>query len=152
MKAFFRLLMCSVALFAFAACSSGDDDPVVDLSQRQYVGDFVVDQNDGTTYMDENVKISIAFNEFTNEAVMTFYQVKFSANMPVRLDMVVSGITYSASSTEIRISGNRIVPYAMGGPFEEYMITDFVGHITDNKITFSMTCGEFPVIFTGKPL
>ena len=150
-KLFFRMMMCAVALFSFASCSNDDDNEfIIDPESTMFVGDFIVDQNDGTTFTDKDVKVSISFDLMSDKAIMIFHQAKFSPDMPVRLDMVLNGVGYSASTSEIRISGNKIIPVAMGGEFDEYIINGLVGRISPSEIMFSMTCGDFPVSYVGK--
>ena len=47
------------------------------------------------------------------------------------------------------LAGNGIVPYAMGGPFEQFTITNLVGAITDDTMTLNFMCGEYPVTYSG---
>ena len=47
------------------------------------------------------------------------------------------------------ISGNEIIPYAMGGPFEKYKITNLTGAMTDKTLRFEMVCGEYPTKYSG---
>lgn len=150
-KAFFRLLLCSAALILFAACSKDEDQKaVIDPVGSTYMGDLIVDQNDGTTYTDKGIKISVAYDTENATATMIFYQVKFAERMPVRLDMTVSGVGYTVTASNIAIVGNNIVPYAMGGPFEQYTITNLSGTVTGEDMTFTMKCGPYPVSFKGK--
>lgn len=153
LKAFFRMLLCSVALFSFVACSSDDEDEfIIDPNGVTYVGDMSVDQNDGTSYIDKDLKISFTLDPAKQTATMFFYQAKFAERMPVRLDMTVSGITYQTGKSELSFTGHKIVPYAMGGPFEQYLITNLVGIVSNDSMMFTMVCGEFPVTFKGKIL
>lgn len=151
-KPFFRLLLCSAALILFAACTTGDEDevPVIDPVSTTFMGDLVIDQNDGTTYTDKDVKISVNYDTENGTATMIFYQVKFAERMPVRLDMTVSGVSYTVTTSNITIAGNNIVPYAMGGPFVDYTITNLSGTVTGEDMTFTMKCGPYPVSFKGK--
>ena len=152
LKAFFRMLLCSVALFSFVACSSDDDDEfIIDPAENlTYMGDMVVDQNDGSVYIDKDLKISVTFDVEKQTATMIFYEAKFAERMPIRLDMTVSGVGYQANKDEVSFAGHKIVPYAMGGPFEQYVITNLVGVLSTQEMIFSMVCGEYPVSFRGK--
>ncbi len=145
------MMMCAVALISFAACSNDDGDEfLIEPELTTFTGDFVIDQNDGTSFTDKGVKVSISFDLDKQIASMVFYQAKFSPKMPVRLDMVINGVGYSAGKNDITISGNKIVPMAMGGNFEQYTITGLVGKITSSDIRFSMNCGDYPVSYVGK--
>ena len=150
LKLFFRMLLCSMALLSFAACSDDDDSLFIEDGIIAYVGDVVVDQNDGTTYTAKDVKIDLTFYAVANTAEMLVKQVKFAEKMPIRLDMTVKGIDFTIAGSGITIVGNNIVPEAMGGPFPAYTIINLSGKVTDSDFSFSMKCGEFPVTFTGK--
>ena len=81
---------------------------------------------------------------------MKMMKVKFAEEMPLTLDMTVSGINYTSSGTKTLISGDQIVPTAMGGEFPAYTITGMSGEITnEGNIRFSMKCGTFPLSFEG---
>ena len=79
------------------------------------------------------------------------YKVKFAKAMPITLDMVVEGADYTeALDGTLTLSGDGLVPYAMGGPFEKYTITQLEGEITDKTMSLSFMCGEYPVTYTGE--
>ena len=78
------------------------------------------------------------------------YKVKFANGMPIKLDMVVEGVYYTeATDGTLTLSGDGIVPYAMGGPFEKYTITNLKGEITDTVMSLDFMCGEYPVTYDG---
>jgi hypothetical protein len=78
------------------------------------------------------------------------YKVKFASGMPIKLDMVVEGVDYESYNTDCyTISGDGIVPYAMGGPFEKFTITNLIGAITNKTFSMSFMCGEYPVTYEG---
>lgn len=150
LKLFLRMLLCSVSLFAFAACSDDEEDePFIEDGIISYVGAVAVDQNDGTTFTDKNIKIDLTFYPESETATMVVNQVKFAEAMPIRLDMTVEGITYNQVGNTIALTGSGIVPEAMGGPFPAYTITKFNGMATGELLSFEMMCGEFPVTFVG---
>jgi hypothetical protein len=69
--------------------------------------------------------------------------------MPLKLDMVVEGVDCIGALGNYTLAGNGIVPYAMGGPFEKFTITELVGLITNHTMTLSFNCGEYPVTYEG---
>lgn len=151
LKLFFRMLLCSAALLSFAACSDDDDDaPFIDDGVICYVGAVSVDQNDGTVFKDNNVKIDLTFYPESETATMVVNQVKFAEEMPIRLDMTVKGLAFSQVGSSISLAGSGIVPEAMGGPFPAYTITKFNGVATGEQFSFEMMCGTYPVSFVGK--
>lgn len=114
----------------------------------EYVGSMTVDQMDGTSFTKEGVKVSYELlDDTTMEIVM--YGAKFAEAMPLELDMTISGVEYSKSDNGYTLSGDNIIPYAMGGPFEQYTITGLIGNINDEGMELDFTCGVFPVSFSG---
>lgn len=134
----------------FASCENGEHNtlPTKPEEAECYIGTLTVDQNDGTTYTQEDVKIDYEIIDGKLNFVM--YKVKFSENMPIKLDMVVEGIDCLGVVGNYVLAGNGIVPYAMGGKFEKYTITELVGAITNSTMSLSFTCGEYPVTYEGR--
>ena len=138
-----RFLLLSLLSLAFVACENGENNalPPKPVDGEYYTGTLTVDQNDGTVYTQENVQIDYEILDGKLNFVM--YKVKFADNMPIKLDMVVEGVDC------IGAVGHYIIPYAMGGPFEKYTITNLAGLITNETMTLSFTCGDYPVTFSG---
>ena len=132
-----------------AACENGNNNdlPNNPVEQKCYKGTMVVDQNDGTLYTQEDVEVDYEIKDGKLNFVM--YQVKFAKGMPLKLDMVVEGADYVDNDGSYTISGDGIVPYAMGGPFEKFTITELKGSITDTTYTMEFMCGEYPVTYEG---
>ena len=144
-------LILSIILSAvlFASCENGEHNtlPTKPDEAECYIGTLTVDQNDGTTYTQEDVKIDYEIIDGKLNFVM--YKVKFSQNMPIKLDMVVEGVDCLGVVGNYVLAGNGIVPYAMGGKFEQYTITNLVGAITNKTMSLSFKCGEYPVTYEG---
>lgn len=132
-----------------AACENGNNNdlPNNPVEQKCYKGTMVVDQNDGTFYTQEDVEVDFEIKDGKLNFVM--YQVKFAKGMPLKLDMVVEGADYVDNDGTYTLSGDGIVPYAMGGPFEKFTITALNGTITDTTYTMEFMCGEYPVTYEG---
>lgn len=147
-----RKLIPGILFFAmlFASCENGEHNtlPPNPIEKECYVGTLTVDQNDGTFYTQEDVKIDYEIIDGKLNFVM--YKVKFAKAMPLRLDMVVEGVDCLGAIGNYVLAGNGIVPYAMGGAFEKYTITELVGAITNNTMTLSFKCGEYPVTYEGR--
>ena len=147
-----RKLIPGIMFFAmlFASCENGEHNtlPPNPVEKECYVGTLTVDQNDGTFYTQEDVKIDYEIIDGKLNFVM--YKVKFAKAMPIKLDMVVEGVDCLGAIGNYVLAGNGIVPYAMGGAFEKYTITELVGAITNNTMTLSFKCGEYPVTYEGK--
>ena len=146
LKLLFTLAIMSLAV---VACENGDNNalPPKPVDGECYTGTMTVDQNDGTFYTQDNVEVDYEILDGKLNFVM--YKVKFADNMPIKLDMVVEGVDCIGAVGHYILAGDNIIPYAMGGPFEKYTITNLAGLITNETMTLSFTCGDYPVTFSG---
>ena len=144
-----RLLLLSLTSLLFVACENGENNalPPKPDNRECYTGTMTVDQNDGTFYTQRDVQVDYEILDGKLNFVM--YKVKFANAMPIKLDMVVEGVDCIGAVGHYVLAGNGIVPYAMGGPFEKFTITNLVGAITDDTMTLSFMCGEYPVTYEG---
>lgn len=144
-----KFLILSLVSLVFMACENGDNNALPSKPEKGecYTGTMTVDQNDGTFYTQEDVEVDYEILDGKLNFVM--YKVKFAEGMPIKLDMVVEGVDCIGAVGHYVLAGNDIVPYAMGGPFEQFTITNLVGAITDDTMTLSFMCGEYPVTYSG---
>jgi hypothetical protein len=144
-----RFLLLSLVSLAFVACENGDNNalPNKPVDSECYTGTMTVDQNDGTTYTQDEVQVDYEILDGKLNFVM--YKVKFAEGMPIKLDMVVEGVDCIGAVGRYVLAGDNIVPYAMGGPFEKFTITKLAGAITNDTMTLSFMCGEHQVEYTG---
>lgn len=136
----------------FVACNKDEDETPEQQqvpAKESYVGILSVDQNNGTFYVQEDVIVDCTPSE-DHSFVVTFNQVSFSERMPVKLDMDIPNVEYSEADGKITLSGNSIVPLAMGGEFAKYTITNLTGTISGGTLSLSMNCGDYPLTFTGE--
>lgn len=143
------LFSLAVMSLVFVACENGENNalPPKPDTKECYIGTMTVDQNDGTFYTQDEVKVDYEILDGKLNFVM--YKVKFANAMPIKLDMVVEGVDCIGAVGHYVLAGNGIVPYAMGGPFEQFTITNLTGLITDDTMTLSFMCGEYPVTYSG---
>lgn len=139
--------LCAVMLTTACENGNNNDLPNNPDESKCYKGSMTVDQNDGTVYTQEDVEVDYEIKGDKLNFVM--YKVKFANGMPIKLDMVVEGVNYTEVNGTYTITGDDIVPYAMGGPFEKYTITNLTGIITDTEFTLDFMCGEYPVTYEG---
>lgn len=144
-----RFFLLALLSLAFVACENGENNtlPSNPVEGECYTGTMTVDQNDGTTYTQKEVEVDYEILDGKLNFVM--YKVKFAEGMPIKLDMVVEGVDCSGEVGNYILAGNNIIPYAMGGPFEKFTITNLSGLITNDTITLSFMCGEYPVTYSG---
>ena len=130
------------------SCENGENNELPNNPTNDcYVGTMKVDQNDGTLYTQTDVEVDYEIRNGKLNFVM--YKVKFANGMPLKLDMVVEGVDCIGALGNYTLAGNGIVPYAMGGPFEQFTITNLVGAITNDTMTLGFMCGEYPVTYSG---
>ena len=138
-----------VALLCFGVgCDTGDNNLPTKPVEECYIGPLSVDQNDGTFYYQSNVKTTY---EIRAEGRLSFamYNVKFAEGMPIKLNMFVDGVAFMEEDGQYTLSGNGLVPYAMGGPFEKFTITNLTGTLTEESFSLEFLCGEYPVTYNG---
>ena len=138
-----------VALLCFGVgCDTGDNNLPTKPVEECYIGPLSVDQNDGTFYYQSNVKTTY---EISAEGRLSFamYNVKFAEGMPIKLNMFVDGVAFIEEDGQYTLSGNGLVPYAMGGPFEKFTITNLTGTLTEESFSLEFLCGEYPVTYSG---
>ena len=144
-----KILYAILPLLLFAACENGENNNLPsNPTEECYVGTMVVDQNDGSFYEQEGVKVNYELRE-DGKLNFVMYKVKFASGMPLKLDMVVEGVDFTETDGVYTLSGDGIVPYAMGGPFEKFTITNLTGEINNNAMSLSFICGEYPVTYEG---
>jgi len=145
------VLLAALVVVAFASCDKEDDqkEETVEVVSETYVGSMSVNQNDGTFFTMDSVSIDVTPKDGDSTVTILMHAVTFSDLMPVSLDITVNGIAYTSTTTEVNLSGNNIIPIAMGGEFPAYTITNFAGTITDGVFSFSMVCGTYPMTFTS---
>jgi len=141
----FALLMTSF----FAISCEKDEEPLVINEDETYSGQLTVDQLNGTNYTAGNVRIKVTPSATAGFLTIDMLQVSFSAQMPVKLDMMVQNVSYTSTNEKITLSGNNIIPIAMGGEFPAYTITNLNGEIKNGTLTLSMMCGSYPLTYSG---
>ncbi|MDR0506323.1 MAG: hypothetical protein LBH32_05860 [Dysgonamonadaceae bacterium] len=142
------LLIAIMALLITACNKDEPKDESIVVSEGTYVGKLTVDQNDGTFYTQENVSV-VFLPETKGKAEIKMLQVSFSAKMPLKLDMTIPNITTSEISEGLSLSGDSIVPLAMGGEFPQYTITKMTGKVQPQTLSIALKCGVFPLTFSG---
>ena len=147
MKQLKFLLIITITIFASACEEKLPADPEVTVENGTYIGTLTVDQNDGTFYTQENV--NIVFESGESSAKIKMLQVSFASGMPVKLDMTIPDIITAAISEGLLLSGNNIIPLAMGGEFPAYTIMELTGKATPQTISLEMMCGIYPLTFSG---
>ena len=145
---FLKAFLFAAVLVVAAACSKNEPVKIIETpTETVYSGTMTV-VADGKDNVSENVKVNVSFQE-DGTATIIFNKVKFVPQMPVSLDVTVPGVKCEIRENEIILSGNDIVPFAMGMPYEKYKVTSLSGKITAGKLTVSLNFGEFATSYVG---
>ncbi|AGY54206.1 hypothetical protein BRDCF_p1579 [Bacteroidales bacterium CF] len=133
----------------FASSCQKEEEPLKLTEDGTYSGQLAVDQLNGTNYTSSNVQVKVTPSTSAGYITIDMLQVSFSPKMPVKLDMKIQNVAYTSTSEKITISGNNIVPIAMGGEFPAYTITNLTGEIQNGVLSLSMMCGSYPLTYNG---
>lgn len=145
---FLKAFLFAAVLVVAAACSKNEPEKIIETpTETVYSGTMTV-VADGKDNVSENVKVNVNLQE-DGTATIIFNKVKFVPQMPVSLDVTVPGVTCETRENEIILSGNDIVPLAMGMPYEKYKVTSLSGKIIAGKLTVSLNFGEFATSYAG---
>ena len=145
MKLFNAFLIAAVLVVA-AACSKNELVKIIETpTETVYSGTMTV-VADGKDNVSENVNVNL---QDDGTATIIFNKVKFVPQMPVSLDVTVPGVKCECRENEIILSGNDIVPLALGMPYAKYNVTSLSGKIIAGKLTISLNFGEFATSYVG---
>lgn len=142
-------MLCTFAV----ACTEEKDDstnqPTTEqTSSKSFIGRITVGE-EGNSFSEDSISIETS-NLVSGKINVKLLQVKFAQAMPLRLDMEINGINcVKENDGTYTLTGNNIVPIAMGGEFPAYTITNLNGRIIDSIFTLSMMCGSYPVNYEG---
>ena len=144
-------LMLAIAAVLVSCDKTNEENPesTKTLNSTDYSGTLTVNASSGTFDTDD-VKVSFTATEKADSASITLYQVKFSPRMPLTIDVTVPGITVKQTEKGAILTCDSIVPFAMGGEFPNYTVTEFEGEIINDEITFSLNFGSTPTSYCGK--
>jgi len=143
-------IMAVAALFTLGACMEKDPD---NLPEPGEFSGTVTCQYQGTWYDTEGIKASISISDDKKTADITLYGVKFVPQMPVTIDVTISGATLKASGDEYIIRGNKIIPtMANGEAVDMYVVTGLIGELSHDELEFELNFGAFPTKYDGDRL
>ncbi len=133
----------------FAASCQKEEEPLKLTEDGTYSGQLAVDQLNGTNFTSNNIQVKVTPSTSAGYITIDMLQVSFSPKMPVKLDMKIQNVVYTSTSEKITLSGNNIIPIAMGGEFPAYTITNLTGEIQNGVLSLSMMCGSYPLTYNG---
>ena len=143
-----RFLLFATTIAFFSACSDDKNEEENEQGNGSTTEPteiiYIVNTSVGgeTPYAQENV--SILIDKKATEIDMKMQKVKFAERMP-EMDITIPGVAMEGTT----LSGNEIIPLAMGGEFPTYTITNLTGTMTGESISVEMNCGKYPLSFSG---
>lgn len=144
----FKTFLIAAVLTVAAACSKNEPVKIIETpAETVYSGTMTVVAG-GKDNVSENVNVNVSLQD-DGTATIVFNKVKFVPQMPVSLDVTVPGVKCECRENEIILSGNDIVPMAMGMPYKKYKVTSFTGKIIAGKLKISLNFGEFATSYVG---
>lgn len=147
MKLLNAFLIAVVSVVA-AACSKNEPVKIIETpAETVYSGTMTVVVG-GKDNVSENVNVNVNLQD-DGTATIIFNKVKFVPQMPVSLDVTVPGVKCECRENEIILSGNDIVPLAMGMPYAKYNVTSLSGKIISGKLNISLNFGGFATSYVG---
>ena len=144
---FFLTVLTAVTVFSCTEPEEGGAE--AGQQDTIFVGSMSVDQLNNTFYVQDSVRVDFTRDVESGDYKLVMNQVKFSARMPISLTMTVNGISGVEENDMVALSGDSIVPIAMGGPFPGYTITNLSGSVTADSLKVSFKCGNFPLTYKG---
>ncbi len=150
MKKMLFALAATLLLFVSCNGNSGPDNPAPD--DGAYVGTVSVGIGTDDAFTLEDTRVVFTVHEGEATADIEMMQVKFAITMPVKLNVLIEGVTLTPATDGYSVScgADGIVPSAMNGqPFPNYTMTEIDGTVTTQTMSISMMCGPYPLSFTG---
>lgn len=143
-----KAFLFAAVLVVAAACSKNEPVKIIETpTETVYSGTMTVVAG-GKDNVSENVNVNVNLQD-DGTATIIFNKVKFVPQMPVSLDVTVPGVKCETRENEIILSGNDIVPLAMGMPYERYKVTSLSGKIISGKLTISLNFGGYATSYVG---
>lgn len=104
----------------------------------------------GSPFNNENIAVNFTPAEDGKTASITIYQIRFVPQMPVTIDVTIPNVTVQSTPEKILLSGDQIIPLAMGGEFPRYTVTGLEGEIVGQELVFSLNFGDSPTSYRGE--
>lgn len=141
-----KLFAIALAALSLIACEK-TPEPIVP-EEADYVGTVTVESSAGPV---ENVGARVEFTPYEDgTAELTLYEISFHPRMPMKVDVTIPGLLMTCTPQKIILTGDDIVPFALGGPFTNYTVTELRAEIVGNKMTLNLKFGGTPTSFVGE--
>lgn len=147
MKHLIRLAAIATLLTIFSV-SCKKDEPAPVPVKADYSGTVTVTFR-GADYDTENIQVNFTPSADGTTADILINKIKFVPQMPVTLDITIPGVTVTSVKDGFVLSGDGLIPLAMGGEFPQYTVMGLSGTISGNEINFSLQFGDYPTSYKG---
>ena len=160
MKNTILLTLATTLLLMLASCGEKITPPEPPKpDDGKYTGTLVVQAGTDTEFTMEDVAVKFTpdttsgpLGSTPGTADVELLSVKFANGMPVMLDVLIPGITLTATAGGYTLScgAEGIVPPALNGlEFPNQIFTEIRGTATATTLTLDMRSGGMPMTFTG---
>ncbi|MCD8101633.1 MAG: hypothetical protein LUE26_03525 [Alistipes sp.] len=127
-------------------------EPVPPPSDATYDGVFTVFSSTGPET--DELQVGLTFDDY-GFCKIILYKATFTPWLPPgdgmpRMDIEIDGVKCGIDPLgNYTLTGDDIMPVAMGKEFDDYIVSGLHGSITGDHLQFSMTCGTTPAAYDG---
>lgn len=119
-------------------CSCEKPETTITEGSPEFSGQMTV-LYEGEEFLQNDIKIQVEFDQSKSTVDIMLKKVKFVPAMPVKLDISILKVPVTLQDDgSWKISGDDIIPWAMGGPYDAYRVDDLKGTLTDTTCEFSL--------------
>jgi len=144
-----KMLFAALVAMSLIGCGKAEPETPIVPEVSDYQGTVTV-MYQGEPFNNENIQVNFTPAEDDKTATITIYQIRFVPQMPVTIDVTIPDVAVQSTTEKILISCERTIPLAMGGEFPRYTVTNLVGEIVGQQMSFSLNFGDTPTSFRGQ--
>lgn len=143
-----KQLFAVLALVSIVGCIKIAPDTPAGEEDADFVGTVTVIY-EGEPFENENIRVTFMPDADGRNASIKLHRIRFVPKMPVTIDVTVPGLAVSSEAGKTVLSCERSIPWAIGGEYPKYTVTELSGEIVGEELTFSLNFGEYPTSFKG---
>lgn len=144
-----KFFFAALVVMTLIGCGKAEPEIPIVPEVSDYKGTVTV-MYQGSPFNNENIAVNFTPAEDGKTASITIYQIRFVPQMPVTIDVTIPNVTVQSTPEKILLSGDQIIPLAMGGEFPRYTVTGLEGEIVGQELVFSLNFGDSPTSFRGE--
>ena len=143
-----RILLLFACAGLLAACTQPTPEEPLQPETGSYLGVVTVDYA-GSSFDNENITVRFLPAEDGKTASLEIQKIKFVPAMPVTIDVTIPDVALAATTEQITLSCDEVIPLALGGEYPRYIVTGLTGQIVGEELSFSLKFGDSPTSFRG---